>query len=102
MTIRTREVILLLYTALMSPHLEYCIQFWSPQHKKNIRLSELVQRRDTEMIRGLKHLPYRERLREVGLFSLEKRRHHGDVITAFQYLRGAYRKPDEGLFYKGM
>lgn len=88
---------------LMRTHLQYHhIQLSDPHHKKHKGLLEGVQRRAAKMIRGLESLSYEESLREVGLFSLEKRRHHGDVITAFQYLRGAYRKPDEGLFYKGM
>ncbi|KAK4827026.1 hypothetical protein QYF61_013160 [Mycteria americana] len=88
---RLREVILPLYSTLVRPRLEYCIRLWSPQHKKDMDLLEQVQRRATKMIRGLEHLSCEDRLRELGLFSLEKR-------TAFQYLKGAYKKAGEGLF----
>jgi len=59
---------------------------------------ERVQRRSTKMIRELEHLSYKDRLRELGLFSLEKRMLRGDLLAAFQYLKGAYRKEGEGLF----
>ncbi|KFU93102.1 hypothetical protein M959_06301, partial [Chaetura pelagica] len=96
---RAREGILALWS-LVRPHLEYCVQIWCLQHKKDTDLLERVQRRATKVIKALEHLCYEDRLRGLGLFSLEKRRLQEDLISSLQYLKGAYRKAGEGLFIR--
>jgi len=63
--------------------------------RNRIRHQMWVQRRTTKVTRGLEYLPYKDRLRELGHFSLENA--WGDLIVAFQYLKGACRKAGEGL-----
>jgi len=59
---------------LVTSYLGSCIQLWRHQHKKDMELLEQVQRRAMKMIQGLEYLSYEERLREFGLFSMEKKR----------------------------
>ncbi len=95
---KTPEVMLSLFNSMVRPHLEYAVQFWSPNYRKDIESLERIQRRATKMIPPLRALPYEERLKGLNLFTLEKRRLRGDMIQVFKYIKGFSNVDHSKLF----
>ena len=95
---KSKEEVLTLCRNLVRPHLEYCLQFWSPLLRKDIDATERVQRRATRLIPGLARLSYEERLKETGLYTLERRRLRGDMIEMFKIMKGIDKLSADELF----
>ena len=91
-------MILPLYAALVRPQLECCVQFWVSHFRRDVDNMERVQRRATCMIRGQQGRPYEERLRDLDLFSLQKRRLRGYLVPCYKLVRGDQQALRESLF----
>lgn len=85
----------LLYKTMVRPFLEYGNTIWGPFSKTDQKQLERVQRRATRMVKDIKHRPYQERLRTLGLPSLYYRRRRGDMVTVYQLLHGGIDVPPE-------
>ncbi len=97
-TYNKKSLIVLLYKAIVRPHLEYCIQAWNPHLRKDIDMLDKMQRRAIKLIPGLRDLRYEERLKECGLTTLETRRLKGDQIEVFKILNG-YENIDSNICF---
>jgi len=85
---RDREVFIKLYKTYVRPHLEYSVAAWSPWTKEDKEILETVQMRAVRMVSGLQGRTYQERLIELGLDSLERRRGRNDMICTYKILHG--------------
>ncbi len=83
-----KEMMKKIMTAMVRPRLEYAAVVWSPHTKKDIRKLERIQRTATRMVPELRDLDYEDRLREMGLLTLEERRERGDLITMYKIING--------------
>ena len=97
-TFKSRKIIVPLYKNLVLPYLEYAIQFWDPHLNKDKNKLEAVQRRATKMIPSIRTKSYEDRLIELDLFSLSKRRLRGKLIECYKILKGLSNVPAERLF----
>ena len=85
---KSKEVMKTLCNAYVRPHLEYCVQAWSPHYQKDLVMLEKVQRRATRLVSELKRLDYETRLKELNMFSLDRRYKRGDMIEVYKIFSG--------------
>jgi ribonucleases P/MRP protein subunit RPP40 len=85
---RDRVVFMQLYKQYVRPHLEFAVQAWSPWLQADIDVFEKVQKRAVSMVSGLASREYEARLKELGLTTLEERRHQADMLMMFKIAHG--------------
>ena len=87
-----------LYKTLVRPHVEYCTVAWSPHYKQDKEMLEKIQRRMTKMIDGMGNIEYGQRMKKLGLCTLEERRNRADLIQLFKMYRGLARPAFDTMF----
>lgn len=83
---RDRHVFVQLYTQYVRPHLEFSTQAWAPWSVEDSKNLEKVQQRAVKMVAGLRATEYEERLKELGLLTLEERRHQADMLMVHKIM----------------
>ena len=79
-------MLLILYQSLVRPHLEYANTAWTTTNKKERITIENVQRRATKLLPSTKQLSYPERLKKLGLPSLQYRRLRSDMVKTYKII----------------
>jgi len=93
---RDRHIFVKLYVQYVRPHLEFASPAWSPWLEADKEVLEKIQRRAVGMVSGLRTNTYEERLKEIGLTTLEERRHQTDMIQTYKILHGKDRVETHG------
>jgi len=84
------KTFVMLYKALVRPHVEYANSIWSPYKKGDIEAIEKVQKRATKLVISFKKLPYKERLLQLNSHTLKYRRLRGDMIEVYKITHDMY------------
>eukprot|EP00794_Sanderia_malayensis_P008776 gene8776-9714_t len=94
-----KDSFVILYNSYVRPHMEYCVQAWSPYYVKDIDCLEKIQRRATKLVKHIRKWTYEQRLSYLGLYSLKCRRERGDLIETFKILND-FEGINSGQFFK--
>ena len=95
---KNERIMLSLYKTLVRPLLEYCTPVWSPHYIKDKQLLERIQHRFTRLVPGFRVMAYEDRLRRLGLWTLEERRNRADLIEVFKMYKGVSGLPLQSMF----